>query len=230
MKYSLLFFLLAVAFYSCHKETLTDSPAGMNKNYFPQDIGRWVIYDVDSVAHLTDDDATDHPDTSIATYHYQLKEVLDSSFVDGEGNPAVRLSRYKRMNDTLQWDFQAVWVENLTFNSAQRVEDNIRFVKLSFPIRLNRDWDGNAYNTYPEEDYSYSDIHVASTIGSLYFDSTITVLQNEDFNFIHRIFKQEIYANHVGMVYQQKDSLNINGIGQVTNGFEYKETVSSFGN
>jgi hypothetical protein len=44
------------------------------------------------------------------------------------------------------------------------------------------------------------------------------------------ILKEEKYASHVGMVYQQKDSLNINGLGQVTNGYEFKETVSSYGN
>ena len=228
MKKSYLFFLIAIGFYSCHKETLTDT-IGNGFGYFPMDIGRWVIYDVDSVAHLTDDDSTDHPDTSIARYHYQLKELLESGFTDGQGNYTVRINRYKRLNDTLPWEFQSVWVQNLTYNSAQRVEDNVRFVKLSFPVKLNSEWNGNAYNTYPTEDYSYSDIHVPSTIGALSFDSTVTILQVEDFNLIHRIFKQEKFANHVGMIYQQKDSLNINGIGQVTNGVEYKETITSFG-
>ena len=148
---------------------------------------------------------------------------------DGQGNEAFRISRYKRLSDTLPWYFLEVWVAMRTSASAQRVEDNVRFIKLAFPINSHATWNGNAYNDLSEEDYSYSDFHISSTIGNIHFDSTVTVLQLYDDNLIHRIFKQEKYANHIGMVYKQKDSLNINGIGLVTNGIEFKETIQSYG-
>ncbi len=203
----------------------------MYYSYFPLAKGSWAIYDVDSIVHLEDDDATNQPDTSIRIFHFKIMEVVDTDFIDGEGQPAYKIARYKQANDTLPFDFQSEWVATCTSNSAQRVEDNIRYIKLAFPINTRTEaWNGNAYNSFLEEDYSYTDIHVSATINSLSFDSTVTVLQLEDNNVLHRIFKEEKYANHVGMIYKQRDSLNLNGILQVTNGFEYKETINSYGN
>jgi hypothetical protein len=230
VKYFCALIILVFIFNSCKRETV--NPADYtNYSYFPLTIGSWIIYDVDSVIHLTNDDATNQPDTSIARSHFQLKEVIESDFIDGEGNTAFHVFRYKRLNDAFSWNFESVWVAKRTFNSAQRVEDNIRYVKLLFPLNPGTpSWNGNAYNDFPREDYSYTDVHVPSTVGSLNFDSVVTVLQFKDDNLIHRVFKQEKYANHVGLVYKQNDSLNINTIGQVTNGIEFKETIQSHGN
>lgn len=224
------FSIVACVFYSCKKETAESTAAGVYYSYFPLQTGNWVIYDVDSIAHLTNDDATGQPDTSIATYHFKIKEIIDSDFIDGEGDQAFRISRYRQMNDTLPWDFEAVWVAVLKANSAQRVEENNRYIKLAFPMDLNTSWNGNAYNNFLEEDYSYTEIHVPRVIGGYNFDSTVSVLQVDENNFLNRIYKEEKYANHVGLVYKLKDSLNYNGIQQVTNGFEYTETIESFGN
>ncbi len=216
---------------SCKKERVEDTSPYMYYSYFPLVKGSWAIYDVDSIAHLEDDDGTNQPDTSIRIFHFKIMEVVDTDFIDGEGHQAFKIARYKQANDTLPFDFQSEWVATRTSNSAQRVEDNIRYVKLSFPINTRSEaWNGNAYNSFLEEDYSYTDIHVSATINNLSFDSTVTVLQLEDNNVLHRIFKEEKYANHIGIIYKQKDSLNLNGILQVTNGFEYKETLHSYGN
>jgi hypothetical protein len=230
VKYVYAFCLLGFIFCSCKKERIEDTSSLMYYTYFPLAIGSWTIYDVDSIAHLEDDDATNQPDTSIATYHFKIKEVIDSTFIDGTGNESFRVARYRQGNDTLPFVFQSEWVATRTFNSAQRVEDNIRFVKLAFPINSNtQSWNGNAYNNFLEEDYSYTDIHVPATINGLSYDSTVTVLQLDENNVLHKIFKQEKYANRVGMIYKQKDSLNLNGILQVINGYEYKEILQSYG-
>jgi hypothetical protein len=227
--YSICCFILV--FCSCKKDKVEEVSTYMDYGYFPLVKGNWTIYNVDSVAHLADDDATNQPDTSIAVFHFKIMEVIDSSFIDGEGHEAFKVARYKQANDTLPWDFQAEWVSTITSNSAQRVEDNIRYVKLAFPVSMRTaSWNGNAYNNFQDEEYVYTDIHVPATINNLSFDSVVTVLQLDDDNVLHRIFKQEKYANHVGMVYKQKDSLNLNGILQITNGFEYKETLQSYGN
>ena len=228
MRYFYILTLSTLVFFSCKKDTAVNSLTSSNYSYFPLEEGSWIIYNVDSVVHLSNDDGTNQPDTSIASYHFQIKEVVDFDFIDGQGNKAYRVSRYKRQNDTLPWDFLVVWISLRTSGSAQRVEENVRYIKLSFPINQKSMWNGNAYNDQLQEDYSYSEIHIPSTFGNNRFDSTVTVLQLDDDNLIHRVFKQEKYANHVGLVYKEKDSLNINSIGQVTNGFEFRETIQSY--
>ena len=91
--------ILIVAFYnSCRKETLP--PASQSFNYFPTDKGRYVEYNVDSVYHAINDNNTDD---SVYAWHYQLKELIDSTFIDGEGRKVQIIKRFRRDNDTLEW-------------------------------------------------------------------------------------------------------------------------------
>ena len=228
MKSVLLFFLASACFISCKDEDpLVIIP--QDYNYFPLEYGQWIIYDMDSTVHLDIDDTTNQPDTSIAYYRYQVREIIDSSFIDGEGELAYRILRETRLNDTLPWSFLNIWTCKRNAHSAQRIEDNIRFVKLSFPISDNVSWNGNAFNNFPEEEYMFESIHQPYTAGSLTFDSTVTVLQEEFISLINRIIRREKYARHVGLVFRQRDSLNINGLGETLNGIEVLQTVNSYG-
>jgi hypothetical protein len=231
VKYSFIFLFFLVII-SCKKETVENTAASNYYSYFPLAIGSWIIYTVDSIGHLKDDDLTNETDTSLLIRHYKIKEVIESDFTDGEGHRAFHITRYKQENDTMPWTFLSVWTANLTLGSAQRVEDNIRYLKLAFPINADVTWNGNAFNDFPEEDYSYTDIHVPYSISSFDFDSTLKVLQNDDANLIHQIYKEEKYAKNVGMIYKQRDSLNVysvNGQIRISNGFEYKESISAYG-
>ena len=224
-----IFILLTVAFFISCKDEEGEILTPIDYNYFPIEYGNWIVYDVDSTVHLTIDDLTNQPDTSIAYYHYQIRETIDSSFIDGEGDVAFRIRRESRMNDTLPWEFLNIWTCKRNYNSAQKVEDNIRFVKLSFPVSTRSLWNGNAYNNYPSENYSFDQIHQRLTIGSFSFDSTVTVNQFERISLIDRIIRKEKYAFTVGLVSKQRDSLNINILGQITNGVEFFQSINSYG-
>jgi hypothetical protein len=221
-------FLSFAFFYSCKDdEAVVITPT--DYNYFPVTTGHWIVYDVDSTVHLDIDDNTNQTDTSIVYYSYQIKETIDSSFIDGEGDRAYRILREKRMNDTLPWAFLNYWTCKRNYNSAQKVEDNVRYVKLSFPVQSGNSWNGNAFNTIIGDDFRYEDVNVPMTVGTNHFDSTATVSQVEFISLINRIISKEVYAFSVGMVSKQKDSININGLGQVLNGIEFQQTVNSYG-
>lgn len=149
MKYSeywLIIILFMVLFSSCKKET--GEPVDMGYTYFPANTGHWVIYDVDSL-HYNDFTAT------IDSFHFQLKEYTESVFMDNSVRKSQRLERYIRLADTVAWTIRDVWYETLTVSCAERVEENIRLVKLIFPIRESHEWDGNTYNTLDAQTYKY---------------------------------------------------------------------------
>ena len=228
MKRCIFFLLAAFTLASCKDEdALLMTP--VDYAYFPLEEGSWIVYDVDSVVHLDIDDQTNQPDTSIVTYRYQVKETIDSSFVDGEGETAFRIRREWRDHDTLPWDFQSIWTGKRNANSAQKVEDNIRFVKLSFPVTSHQTWNGNALNALPAEDYSFSNVHAPLSAGPFVFDSTVTVTQYELISLINRIVRKEQYALHVGLVWRQRDSLNVNSLGETVNGLELLQVINSYG-
>lgn len=231
VKYHSLVIAAFLLFASCHDKVendSTDSEAESLYRYFPLDSGAYIIYSVDSIIHRFDDDNTNNPDSLIDTFHYEVKEVIDSDFIDGEGDVAWRISRYYREVGSVDWNFTTLWTAKLTNQSAQKVEENIRFVKLSFPIKKNKIWNGNLFNFMPEEDYVLDEANVPIAIGGFNFDSSVTVLQLEDFNLIHRIFKQEKYVYGVGLAYRQRDSLNINALGGVINGVEFRQSLIDY--
>lgn len=223
---------LSLAFFSCKDDSVEPSSMPSYFAYFPLEQGAWIEYDVDSIVHLPLDDAGE-VDTAIATYRFQLREVIDSAFVDGEGDTAVRINRYRRDNDTLPWEFFNLWTAKRTNDNAERTEDNVRFVKLAFPIDARKSWNGNAYNFFLEEVYIYRELYASKTIGPFTFDKTITVQQNDFNSNINRIFKQEIYAPEVGMVRKQSDSVSVliqsSGLPLILQGTEYTLTVRDYG-
>jgi len=206
----------------------TDIEAESLYRYFPLDSGSYIIYRVDSIIHNYADDNTNNPDSLIDTFQYEVKEVVDSDFIDGEGDLAWRISRYYRDIGASDWSFTTLWTAKRTLQSAQKVEENIRYVKLSFPVRLNKTWNGNLFNFLQEEDYSIEEANTPLSIGGYNFDSSVTVLELQDANLIHNIFKEEKYVYGLGLVYRQRDSLNINGLGIITNGVEFHQSLIDY--
>src|SRR5687768_8883088 len=106
--------------------------------YYPDQIGHYVIYDVDSIVF---NDFTN----TIDTLRYQRKYVVDSTFVDGTGHNAFKLIRYLRADSTQGWTLSDVWWASIVNNTLEISEENQRFVKLLFPPREDQTWRGNKY-------------------------------------------------------------------------------------
>ena len=121
-----------------------------------------------------------------------------------------------------------MWTQYLTPYSAYRIENNIPLHKLAFPINEDISWNGNDANSEDEEIYSYEYFHEQGSIGGLSFDSTLSVIHMDEDNYIERIYRNEIYAAGVGLIYRQQDVLGkINGI--IVSGYEIRTTVIDYG-
>ncbi len=231
---SLIAILLCLGFATllnaCKKDVYLEVPQNSYKNYYPVEIGYWIEYQVDSIIHLSNDDIN-LVDTSIVLYNFLIREQIDSSMIDGEGDTAYIVSRYKRFSDTLPWELTAVWTSKLTKNALERVEDNRRYIRLTFPFKTDYIWNGNAYNSLSAEDYTFEDLYSAGAFSGIEFDSTVTVNQNEFVSNINRINKKEIYGNNVGLIFKKIDSVGVaftqNGI-VILSGLEYEQTVINF--
>jgi len=132
--------------FSC-SDTLEPSKIGFN--YFPLEIGDYRIYQIQQIEYSLFA-ATD-------TAHYQLKElVVDTFSTQSELN--YILHRFKRDLSTDKWQLDSVWTSRRTQNHAIVVENNISFVKMVFPIRLDKVWDGNLFNASPPDEYQITEI------------------------------------------------------------------------
>lgn len=224
--------LVILTFFSCEKnKPITEEDMGYP--YFPDDVGKWIIYDV-TYREIDDTMGID------TTYYYQIKEIIESKFIDDENREAMRIERYiKYYNDTITdndtipfdsvpWTIKDVWYANLTQNTAEKVEENVRYLKLKFPIRDGFSWNGNIFNTNEPWDYTYKDIHQAKTINGILFDSTITVQQRDILNLVQNEYAVEIYAKNIGLVYKECDTLTTYVNGEINKGSELKMKIVSY--
>jgi len=211
IKYDASFFLIfiAVAFIatSCKKDKEIVT-VDLGYDYFPDIKGNFIIYDVDSLFY---NDFT----STIDTFKFQIKEKITENFKDLSNRNTQRIERFYRKDSTKDWMIKDVWFSNKTTTTAEKVEENIRFVKIVFPLKKDNSWDGNRLNNLGTQAYTLIGLNETFKIGSLYFDSIIKISQVADSNLIEKKVAYEIYAKHVGLVY--KKSLNITDKDSVIN-------------
>ncbi len=195
------FFLVCAAaflfFHGCKKDGPATNDPGYS--YFPEAVGHYCIYEVDSTVY-------DAFTGDTFSYRYQVKEVIESFFTDNEGRQAMRVERYKRpyidsiAYDSLPWTISRVWTFVRTNARAEKVEENQRFIRLSFVPRVGKTWNGNAFNTIGEWEYKYLEVDEPYMINSASFDSTLLVEQKLDTNKLYWKWYRERYARHAGMI------------------------------
>ena len=218
------FLILLFLFYSCKKDKVA-APIDLGYSYIPANVGHWVIYDVDSAA-------TDVFNNKTNRYHYQIKELIESIFTDNQGRNTLRIERYKRDNVNPTWKIIDVWFANKTTSTYERVEENIRFIKLTFPVLYGNQWNGNSFTEYPPQYYSYIAVDVPSILNGIKYDSILTVLQQpKDSSLVSGDYAYEQYARNVGLIFKKFYQFSKTSVyGDTSQYVDYTYTINGFGN
>jgi hypothetical protein len=233
IRYSLLFIILASLFLSCKKKQDNAAAPDLGYDYYPGTVGSYIEYDVDSIAYrpLT-------LDTVEAKFH--IKEVIEEEFTDNQNRPALRIVRYKKNYSAtipysqMSWTLQDVWLANKTRTTAEVVEENVRFVKLIFPVTEDGSWNGNAQNTIGEWEYKYSGFGQSATYNSLTFGECVLVTQKKSASLLSYQNYVEKYAKGVGMVYKEiidvksQHNIGIPILNRIEEGIIYKQTIVDY--
>lgn len=199
---------LMLFIFSCKKGESDFTPE-YKYDYFPVDTGFYVIYDVDSITF----DNNFNPPLS-DTNSYQIREYYESVFIDNQGREATRIERYSRKDSTQSWRIKNAWYAVLNQTSAERVEENLRFIKLVFPPANDETWDGNKFlnitsdiSYYEDWEYEMSEVGNSYSINGLSFDETLLVSHIDEENLIEKTFSTERYARGVGLI--EKEFLHL---------------------
>lgn len=213
LKTCLVFFFAFILIASCKRKVIPADNVELGKDYFPLQIGHFIEYDVDSIKF---NDFTH----TIDSFHFELKDIYESEFLDNEGRKSFMVNRYKRQDNTYPWVEDLTYYVTETPFNVEVIEDNLRFVKMVFPVKINTKWHGNLYipsTLLPELiwlsgwEYKYVNINEPHGNGFLNFDNTVTVNEADivvgdsldALNYSARIFSKEIYAKNVGLVQRE---------------------------
>lgn len=213
LPFLLMAFALMVVTFSCKKPDDRPAPLPENELYYPLEVGKWVIYDVDS---------TIWDDTFCIKrfYNYQIMHRVADTFTDDDGRMSYRIDTRIRRKPEDQWQTHTVFYATNTGTTVEVAYDDARFIKLVFPVEERVTWEGNAYIPVNDPDYSffknwiyeYRNYTNNFNTGFIDFENTVTVKQIDEqisdpelFEevFASRTKSEEVYAADVGLIYRE---------------------------
>jgi hypothetical protein len=218
MKKTFLFTLLPalIIFANCSKPKQTID-LNYGKEYLPIATGKYIEYSCDSTLYNNYVGAT--------FYHkYFIKDIIDSSFLDLTNDTTYFVTRFIKRADTIdEYKFQKLFYITKKNDQMQMVEDNMRIIKMTFPMAYNKRWNGNVFtaigndNAWMEDwlGFKYQEIGKPFKTDSLSFENTVTVFQQNNMlepstvpndTSVHNVdygeftFSTEVYAKGVGLI------------------------------
>jgi hypothetical protein len=203
------YIILGISFFACKKDKFESVNTSNDKKYFSLKIGSYSEFSVQDILY-------DDFNNSIDTFNYQIKEVNESSFKDNLDRNAIRVDRYTRNNDTINWDYLNTWYAAIDAHSVERVENNSRKIIISFPISYDAVWNSNEFNMDYVNNVFYTSFHKPYTINNTRYDSSISIESVVISNSVKERVYKEVYVKNIGLVY--KNIVFIDKIGTLQRG------------
>ena len=186
-------------------------------DYAPLTVGKYITYSLDSLVYISFGAVEAHR-------FYEVKYVTADSLTDLLGRKAFRIVRYIRTLPNGIFNADNTFLAVNTGKTFEFTENNLRYLKLTQPIKNDGSWKGNSaidvsslgsdLQYLSDWDYTYADVAQAKTVGTFNLANTITVKQIDESvnlpiippgpanqtNIASRDYSQEIYAKGIGMV------------------------------
>ncbi len=160
---------------------------------------------------------------------YLAMDTVEEATTDNQGRPSWLITRY--ITDTAKiypWTASETYMVTPTSSDVEMVENNLRFVKLAYPVSTNFTWGGNDYLPYnPYQDfftfsydshinlaawtYDYEQVNNPFAVLGQVYDSTATVLLDSNYLNVPILdpsipasvaYWTETYAKNIGLVYR----------------------------
>ena len=195
------------------------------QQYFPLQLNRSITYQVDSIVY---DFAPGGSIISSAATSF-IREIVADTLRDNDGRLQWKIERYRRTADTLPWVIDRIWAAERTASQAIRTEDNLRFLRLVFPMDRRSEWNGNLWIDASREieiagermrpftgwNYEVDSIDIPRQVGAFQFDSTLVITEVDETNIIERRLSRCVYAKNVGLVWKEQWILDSQYCNQV---------------
>lgn len=208
--------LSAMVLHAC-KDRVTeiyDSGAAQQYAYFPLKTGKYIDYQVDSIVYDFGPGGSTVTDSSSTL----VRELVADTLRDQNGQLLYTVERYERPSSDLPWELRKIETVWRTGSQAIRTENNLRFLKLIFPMDRRSEWDGNTWidenreieiagermRPFTNWFYEVDSIDIQAQVGTFAFDSTLVVTEADDNNIIERRFSRVRYAKNVGLVWREQ--------------------------
>lgn len=213
MRYSFLW-IATMILASC-SDQVSELTVDQGYDFYPLKYGQIRTYQVREITY-----SSGQPDTA----DYYLKESIADSLVSEAGDITYVLMRYTSEDAVFTKEADSVWTVRKTENQIILSENNVPFVKLTFPVRAGATWNGNASSTRPVQNYYYEEITDLTVLDSPVDRANAIRVVIEDIpeNLVNQDERSEIYVRGIGLVEKNYITLRFDSgsgnIGEVLDG------------
>lgn len=227
---SILSFVFATIISSCKKEKDLWQAQPSPEKLFPLELGKVDFFRLDSLT-------IDTKEESLVPNNYLIMEIVTAKSTDNLNRPVWRVERFISKDTTgksEEWFPAGNYFVSEYPDKIEVIENNLRFIKLSAPLKRYHSWKGNSYlpadayqnvfefsidNNMPNWNYTYSGINDSVQLPlDLAFNKVTTISHidqsfnvNESTNtivskenFATREKSLEQYAEGVGLIYREQ--------------------------
>lgn len=204
-------------FYACDIKETESLDLNFGYEYYPLQVGQIREFAVDSILF---DPALNGTPTD--TNSWFIRESITDSFPGQDGLTWYRIERAQRQSESLPWQVGKVYAAARSKQQAYRTEENLRFIKMTFPLQANKTWDGNAFfstrtavevageqiEMFVDWDYRILSLADPLQVGDLLLDSVCSIQLADSENLVEYRQGKEHYAKNIGLVYRELQILD----------------------
>jgi hypothetical protein len=238
-----LFFVLGIliAISSCTNNTEDPDLSEWGYEYFPLETGRTWTYQSDSIIYT-------RGGTQIDTLRSVIREEAGEFTEDAEGNRIYKIHRSFRKSDNDPWQRLNTWTAYVDKIRAVRTEENVKLVKLVFPVEMGKRFDGNIFvdknnkilvggelmDVYKDWRHRIEEVNVPDTL----FGREVSLCQVQlvdDESVIDKRQAREVYARGIGLIHKSHtileldpSKINLPWNEKITRGFIHQMTLIDY--
>ncbi|MDX1912829.1 MAG: hypothetical protein SFV22_15160 [Saprospiraceae bacterium] len=182
--------------------------------YFPLSLGKYWIYQTDSIVYDFGTGGSVIRDTSRSWIKMEVTDTLR----DNTGQLLFILELQEKKAANAPWQISGTGAFARNERQAIRLENNLRYLSLVFPIDQRSAWNGLLWidsNTeieiagerirpFTNWAYEADSVDVAAAVGAFLFDSTLLVTEADNTNLIEKRYSRVRYAKNVGLVWREQ--------------------------
>jgi hypothetical protein len=202
--------LLLLSIFACVKnEVLTPAPINFGYEYFPLKVGKYKVFQVDSI--LFD---TIAGKVKVDSFRLFQREVVLDTFVNQGGETIYRVERFEKRNLKDAWVIKDVLSIQRNGNQATRTDQGLRLVKMVFPLKKRQDWNsllfidagmeitvaGEPVEIFKNWESETLDLDKAESINGKKFGKVLTISHANDENKLELRKVTEKYVKDTGLV------------------------------
>jgi hypothetical protein len=211
---SVFILLASFVFFACVKSEDTTIKIDNGYAYFPLKVGKYKIFQADSIVY---DTLTGGKAVKVDSIRFFQKEIVVDTFVNQIGETVFRIERFERRKTSEPWIFKDVLSCERNAKQATRSDQGLRLLKMPFPLRKRQAWKSTLYvdefvqvkvagqyvELFKNWDSFATSLNIPETINGKKYANVATIKHADDENKLELRKVTEKYVRDTGLVFNE---------------------------